>query len=195
MAHDRGRRSATDERFGWARARRGASVPGVLASGGQPLEESGLRRVRRALRRGVVGIAVGGAGLSVLLFATEALAGVATLAVGGAGVAAFLTGYAALVRGVARSYRALPGTVPPVELAASTLPSGAGLGVLAALSVSAPFGTARTLSLLAVGTGALALVTGLGLAFVCARAATRQARPAAGDRSPTVRRGSTHTDD
>ena len=161
---------------GWVRAVRGSQVSVVLAGGGEPLDAAELDRVRSTLRGGTIGAAVAADALAVLLFVGEALAGAVALAAGVACVVAFLVGYAVQVRAAARCFRTLPLGVPPVAVATTTLPAGAALGVLSALAVVVPFGTARTLLLLGVGVGAAALATGVALGVACQRAAVRQTR-------------------
>jgi hypothetical protein len=167
----------------------------VVARGARPLDAAGLHKVRVALRTGTAGAAVAGAALAVGLFTAVVLAGVLVLVAGVGCALTFLGGYTVQVRAVARTYRTLPLGVPPVTLAATTLPVGVVLGVLAALAVAVPFGTGRTLALLAVGVGATALVTLLGIGFVCERAAVRQTRRPDATAAPATGRGSTAGDD
>lgn len=162
--------------IGWLHAVRGSQVPAVLAGGGEPLDAADLHQVRSALRGGTIGAAVAADGLAVLLFVGETLMGTVALGAGVVCVLAFLVGYAVQVRAVARCVRTLPVGVPPVAVAATTLPAGAALGVLSALAVVVPFGVPRTLLLLGVGIGAAALATGVALGVACQRAALRQTR-------------------
>lgn len=148
----------------------------MLATGDEPLDAADLARVRATLRSGVAGAALAAAALAVLLFAGVVLARRLALTVGVGCTLAFLTGYAAQIRAITRCYRRLPCGVPPVAVAAASLPAGVALGVLSALAVAAPYGVTLTLLLLGVGVGATALITGVALGEVCRRAAVRQTR-------------------
>jgi hypothetical protein len=168
--------SSDRDGLGWLQAVQGSQVSEVLARGGDPLDAADLYRIRSVLRGGILGAAVAADALAVLLFAGEVLTGRVALVAGGVCVLAFLAGYAVQIRAIARCYRTLPGGVPPVAVAAATLPAGVALGVLSALAVVVPFGVVRTLLLLGVGVGAAALATCVALGVVCQRAAVRQTR-------------------
>lgn len=168
---------------GWLRATRGTQVAEVLAGGDEPLDAADLSHVRATLRSGLGGAALAAAALAVLLFAGVALGRRLALTVGVGCALAFLAGYTAQIRAITRCYRRLPRGLPPVAVAAASLPAGVALGVLSALAVAAPYGGTLTLLLLGVGVGATALVTGVALGEGCRRAAVRQTRRPSGGRA------------